>query len=365
MQRRRYLSLVGASLAVATAGCPDSETGSSADSATNVPSPTQRGESTLEETTTATTQPTETTPTGAAFEIVAVDAPETIEVAEPFTVTITVENVGGQAGTFEATVQEQTVWMDAWRNKQTLRDQIPAGEKSDIRYQTTHMSSDDLAHRLQEYDEIWGFEVAETTHDVAVTSKTLLDTGEGQSPKPQARLTIQNNASYTVDFFDYRIEWFDPNDTQLGRTISTAPALAPSERTKERVSPRSGVESPAEVASFTVELGVSNSPNQLRGEIRAREFSPPRLSVVDSHLSTSTDTVTSRVSVKNERENAIEYTSVFSKAKDQSGAVLGYAGGVIGSHEAGETRHIEQTIPTAGRAAQVTSQDILLTVGLR
>lgn len=102
MDRRQFLGTVGVGMTLGTSGCA-SDDGDGGDgggsSADDTDTPTATDEPT--ETDTPTEEPTDT-PKPASFEVVEYGIPETVEIGSEVTLSITIRNTGGQAGSYSA-----------------------------------------------------------------------------------------------------------------------------------------------------------------------------------------------------------------------------------------------------------------------
>jgi len=120
MDRRAFI----VAAAAVVAGC------SGGGSGTDEPTDTDPGgEATPTPTPTASPTPTATpTPDPAALAVTEVSTPSTIEIGTTFTVSVTVENSGGQSGTFSAPVEARLGTGDWTTTDATAETAVPAGE---------------------------------------------------------------------------------------------------------------------------------------------------------------------------------------------------------------------------------------------
>jgi len=114
--RRRFIELSAIGIG-GLAGCTALDNGNSG---TSTDTPTE------------TATPTETvtpTPTGpASFEIESTDGSETVTVGDQFQITATIQNTGGESGTFEAPLETSVPSRDEWQELRTISIEIPPGE---------------------------------------------------------------------------------------------------------------------------------------------------------------------------------------------------------------------------------------------
>lgn len=135
MRRRRYLKVAGLVGSVSLAGCSsEPEGGNDQSSPTETATPetaTQQTETDTptEETETEETTEEETESAPAEFEIVEVNHPDSVSVNEGHTFSITVENTGGQTGTFEKLLEVSFEGESEWENVGYIRiEDVEPGE---------------------------------------------------------------------------------------------------------------------------------------------------------------------------------------------------------------------------------------------
>lgn len=129
LSRRRYLALAGSALSVGVAGCSSRSEGNGGSTTTDTDTDSRDGDGAR-----ATDTPTSTdTPasSGASFEVVEYDFPNEVKTGTSFTPSITVKNVGGQAGTLEETIY-YTVGGSDWQEGGTwiFENVAPGAEKT-------------------------------------------------------------------------------------------------------------------------------------------------------------------------------------------------------------------------------------------
>lgn len=109
----------------------------------------------------------------ASFEVVSVDHPDEVSTGEEHTFSFTVENTGGEDGTFERVLEFSTEGTDQWENVGTIQLDVPAGETATWESNPTGFDSPGtLQFRLGD---------TEWTYDVTVTApETQSFSGSGQ-----------------------------------------------------------------------------------------------------------------------------------------------------------------------------------------
>jgi len=181
--RRRLLGVAGAGLITSIAGCssddggdgPDTDTeeiedteSNSSDNTSDASSGSNGGddEENREETETGgedreETESEEEDIKPASFEIIEVNHPEEVEVGEMHTFSITVENTGGEDGTFEELLETSVEGDEEWENVRQINLNVPGGETATWESDTTRIDDPGvLQYRLAETE--WSYEVTIT-----------------------------------------------------------------------------------------------------------------------------------------------------------------------------------------------------------
>ena len=97
----------------------------------------------------------------ASFEVVSVDHPDEVSTGESHTFAITVENTGGEDGTFEEILEISVEGVAEWENVGTIQLEVPAGETAT--WESEPVDFDDpgtLQFRLGEFE--WSYSVTIT-----------------------------------------------------------------------------------------------------------------------------------------------------------------------------------------------------------
>lgn len=116
----------------------------------------------------------------ASFEIVEVDHPEEVEVGEEHTFSFTVENTGGEDGTFEELLEFSVEGTDQWENVGMIELDVPAGETAT--WESNPAAFDQpgsLQFRLDETE--WGYDVTITAPETQSFSGNGQEVREGVS----------------------------------------------------------------------------------------------------------------------------------------------------------------------------------------
>lgn len=138
LRRRRFLGAAGVGLSAAIAGCGSSDDdsedgvdsgGSETDESDGDDSTGSEGSDEQEETDDSNADEEEEEDVEpASFEVVSIDHPEEVSTGETHTFSITVENTGGEDGTFEELLEFSIEGTDQWENIGTIQLDVPAGE---------------------------------------------------------------------------------------------------------------------------------------------------------------------------------------------------------------------------------------------
>lgn len=130
MDRRQFLGAVGVGMTLGIAGCgSDDGGGGSPVDDTATPSSTATSEPT--ETDTPTEEPTDA-PEPASFEVVEYEIPETIEIGSEVTLSITIRNTGGQAGSYSAPLYIKTPDSNWEEGGEWRASEVPPGEPATL-----------------------------------------------------------------------------------------------------------------------------------------------------------------------------------------------------------------------------------------
>lgn len=136
--RRRVLAVAGVGLTASIAGCgssDDSDDGSDGDSNEDETTDSNSDEETSDENdenneddSGEEEEEQEEDAEPASFQVVETDHPEEVEVGEEHTFSFTVENTGGEDGTFEELLEFSIEGTDQWENVGMIQLNAPAGE---------------------------------------------------------------------------------------------------------------------------------------------------------------------------------------------------------------------------------------------
>jgi len=110
----------------------------------------------------------------ALFEVVSVDHPEEVSTGEEHTFQFTVENTGGEDGTFEELLEFSIEGTDQWENIGMVQLDVPAGETATWESNPTEFD-DPAALQFRLGDTEWAYDITATAPDPQSFS------GNGQS----------------------------------------------------------------------------------------------------------------------------------------------------------------------------------------
>lgn len=196
LRRRRFLSAAGVGLTATIAGCggsedggdgsdsesggetsndgSDSETSNGSDGSDESDgSDGSDGEDAEEEEEEEEVEP-------ASFEVVSVDHPEEVSTGEEHTFSFTVENTGGEDGTFEELLELSLEGTDQWENVGQIQVDVPAGEMETWESDPTVFDQPgSLQFRLGETE--WGYDVTITAPETQSFSGNGQEVRQGVS----------------------------------------------------------------------------------------------------------------------------------------------------------------------------------------
>lgn len=349
MDRRQYLGLA---CAAALAGCSDDTDASNGDggSQTTTDPAAQTAETTTAEPTAAET---ETTSTEAEFEIVAVDAPNRVEVEEAHSIGIDVKNVGRASGDFQATLQVSTAESSQWEDvTQIAIEDIAPGETKTWESETLSFDQPrDVRLRLEGYETVAEYEVISPEADVVFGDSRLVEVDVDGATHRMAEVEVVNRGSSPAGRVPVTIDWYDESESYLASSETSIPALAGQTTWIPRVDPKYDISDASEIAGFEPNLG------QIKA---APTLDPDGITLVSDELLASEQEVIVRGEVENERESAINYLQIVANVHNADGAIIGSSSANELNVPAGERFRFELQFDTAGRNGAVESHSVIV-----
>jgi len=304
-------------------------TGCSSDNTNTDPGEDDTGDNTPTGSSTVTTHQTETltptlsptateTPQPASFEIVETDAPDQVEAFEDHEFSVTVRNIGEKTGTFEDELQLSVVGNDRWEDagKITIGD-IPPGEtetwtSNSVKYEDAYQ----LQFRFVEHDVRFSYDVVIPEPNITHGTTEIVEVDFGYETRPTATVPVTNNGDLPTGRLPVTVDWLDSGGTYIASSTSTLLTLDAGETWNARVDPHIDVEDYSEIADAEANIGQVST---------ATSIDPENIRLVNDEHRASEQQVLVRGSIKNERDQTIDYIAIVAKVYDSNGDIIGSA----------------------------------------
>lgn len=340
------VTAVGSTPAADATAAPSTET--AGQTANDTPTPTDTATPTEEPT------PTETaTPDPATFEVVSTGSPDTIQVGEEHTISVTVENVGGQSGAFEGTLQLSIVGESRWEDVGViaLEDVDPGSTATWTSDSFTYEDAYELQFRIAEYGTRFSYDVVIPEPEIEIGDTQLVEVDRGYEVRPMAEVEVTNTGEGPTGNFSITVDWYDGEGNYLASTDTDIPTLAADETWLPRTDPFIDVENTDAIADFDVSVG------QVEG---TASLDPESVSLTDDQLQASEENVLVRGTAQNNREETLSYLGVAVKVYNAQEEIIGHAYTNESDIAAGGTLNFEVEPDTNGRNGLVESHDVAL-----
>lgn len=343
MHRRQYLA---ASLGLGALGLPGC-------SSSNPTTGTEGTENTTTRDSTATETATETEdPDPASFEIVSVDAPDEVDVGEEHTFSITVENTGGQTGTFEETAEISVGSNPSWDEIGTITiEDIPPGETRT--WESTSGVFDQamtVQYRLGETE--WQYEVVSVQPDIQIQQHDLVVEQGEYSTDVYVAATVINDGDAAASRISLTVNWFDEDGNYIDDSLGTCHALDVGETWAARVV--FFTSEPDRVADYEISVDT----------VEGRPTTPAGVTLTDSRLLVGDNEAKVTGTVENSHSETLDYLEAAVKFYDADGVVLFTEYTNKTTVTAGETWDFEVETLLVDRLNQIESYEVVLSASI-